>query len=107
MRLIKFFIFVQLFLISLFADVKLNINEKITSGEAMIFSIEASGEEIKFPNLSTIDGNIVHEISSSMATTVINGNISKVIKKSFSFIPTKDFIFPSLVFGLVLVAGYI
>lgn len=100
MRLIKFFIFVQLFLISLFADVKLNINEKITSGEAMIFSIEASGEEIKFPNLSTIDGNIVHEISSSMATTVINGNISKVIKKSFSFIPTKDFIFPSLEFEI-------
>jgi len=62
--------------------------------------LELSGSEIKIPNFSQIDGNSVQEISSSLSTTIINGKVSKLVKKSYSFIPTKDFIFPALTFEI-------
>ncbi len=98
MKLIKIFFLFQFFVISLFASVNLYVNEKVTLGEPLVFTIEISAEEIKFPDLSSIDGNLVQEISSSVSTNIINGKVSKVIKKRYSLFPTKDFIFPSLEF---------
>ena len=63
--------------------------------EAFVFVLEALGNDINFPNISLIDGKIVQEISSSTSTNIINGNITKKIKKTYSFYPTKDFILPS------------
>lgn len=98
MKLVKIFIFFQFFILTLFADVNLYVKDKIVKGEPLVFTLEISGNDVKFPNLSLIDGNSVQEISSSISTNVINSEITKVIKKSYSFIPTKDFIFPSLEF---------
>jgi len=100
MKLIKIFFLFQFFILSLLANVNLYLNEKIILGEPLVFTIEISGEKVKFPDLSLIDGNVVQEISSSISTNIINGTVSKVIKKSYSLIPTKDFIFPSLEFEI-------
>lgn len=100
MKLVKIFIFFQFFIITLLADVNLYIKDKVVKGEPLVFTLEISGNEIKFPDLSLIEGNSVQEISSSISTNVINSEITKVIKKSYSFIPTKDFIFPSLEFEI-------
>lgn len=95
----KFFIF-HLFFLSLFADVNLSMDESVVKGKPFVFTLELSGSEIKIPNFSQIDGNSVQEISSSLSTTIINGKVSKLVKKSYSFIPTKDFIFPALTFEI-------
>lgn len=100
MKLIKIFFLFQFFILSLLANVNLYLNEKVILGEPLVFTIEISGEKVKFPDLSLIDGNVVQEISSSISTNIINGTVSKVIKKSYSLISTKDFIFPSLEFEI-------
>jgi hypothetical protein len=96
MRIYKFIAVLFLFITTLFADMKLYISSNtVVKNEAFIFVIEASGEDITFPNISLIDGQVVQEISSSTATNIINGKVTKKIKKTYSFYPIKDFILPS------------
>lgn len=97
MRAIKYFFISQLIILNLFADFNLDLKDSFIKGESYIFTIEVSGKKIEFPDLSIIDSNI-QEISNSISTNVINSKISKSIKKSYSFYPTSDFIFPSLKF---------
>lgn len=96
MKTYKLIAVLFLFVTTLFADIKLYISSNtIVKNEAFIFVLEASGNDISFPNISSIDGKNVQEISNSTATNIINGNITKKIKKTYSFYPTKDFILPS------------
>lgn len=98
MRAIKYFFISQLILLlNLFANVNVDYEDKIIKGEPFIFTIEILGEKIEFPDLSIIDDNL-REISSSISTNIINNKLSKSIKKSYSFYPKDDFIFPSLKF---------
>ena len=98
MFLIKYFILSTIFLLSLFANVQLGIPKDVVRGEALLFSIEITGNDISFPNLKTIDSYAVQEVSSSTSTNIINSQITKKIKKVYSLYPTKDFIFPALKF---------
>ena len=59
MKLIKIFFLFQFFILSLLANVNLYLNEKVILGEPLVFTIEISGEKVKFPDLSLIDGNVV------------------------------------------------
>ncbi len=95
----KIFLFL-LFSTILFANVSLKLPPHALINEPYKFIIEASGESIKFPKLSTINGNIVQELSSSNSTNIINSQITKKIKKTFVFTPSSDFIFPSLEFKI-------
>lgn len=98
-KLIVKFLFLQIFfLLNLFAQVNLNMPNSVIENEAFIFEIEVSGEDIKFPKLDIIDGNTVLELSSSTSTIINNNQISKKIKKTYSFYPKQDFVFPSLEF---------
>lgn len=94
----KFFILFLFFYSILQANVNINIPPKAYLNEPFLFEIEVDGNDIKFPNISKIDGNIVQEISSSSSTRIINSQISKKIKKTYSFYPTKDFTIPSFEF---------
>lgn len=98
MYLIKYLIFLNLFFISLFANVQINIPKSIIKGDAVVFSIEASGNDIEFPKLTSINGNTIQELGSSTSTNIINSTITKKIKKTYSFYALNDFIFPSLIF---------
>jgi hypothetical protein len=97
MKLYKFLFLLIFALTTTFANIKLNIHSEIAlKNEPFVFSLEAYGNNIEFPNISEINGNITQEISSSTATNIINGQLTKRIKKAYSFVPTEDFILPSL-----------
>ncbi len=98
MILIKYFLLLNLFFISLFANVELNMPKKIISGESVVFTIEVNGDDIDFPNMQSLNGITLNELGSSSSTSIINSSIKKRIKKTYSFYITKDFLFPSLEF---------
>ena len=95
----KIFKFIGLFLFfvnTLYGNVKLYLpSNNIVKNEAFIFVLEAYGNDITFPNISLIDGQSVQEIASSAVTNNRNGKVIKVIQKTYSFYPIKDFILPS------------
>ena len=96
MKIFKFIGLFFLFVSPLFGNVKLYFSSNtIVKNEAFVFVLEAYGNDITFPNISLIDGQSVQEIASSNATNIINGKVTKKIKKTYSFYPTKDFILPS------------
>jgi hypothetical protein len=100
MKTYRFLFLFSIFILNLFADVQLQIPSTVVRGEPLIFSIEVSGSNIKFPNMSKIDGNVINEVSSSSSTNIINSQITKKIRKVYSFYPTKDFTLPSLEFEI-------
>lgn len=98
--LIRSFLLFIFFSLSLLANVEVSIPNSIIKGEALIFSVKVSGNKIKFPDLTSIDGNSVQEISSSSSTNIINGEITKQIKKIYTLYPNKSVKFPSLQFEI-------
>ncbi|MGA1932517.1 BatD family protein [Arcobacter sp. YIC-464] len=100
MKKIRFILLFFLFFTTLFANVDLKLPSNAIKDEAYIFSIEVQGEDVIFPKIEEISGFKVSTISNSSSTSIINSKISKKIKRVFSFYPTKDFIFPSLVFNI-------
>uniref|UniRef100_UPI0040486B81 BatD family protein n=1 Tax=Aliarcobacter sp. TaxID=2321116 RepID=UPI0040486B81 len=97
MKLYKFLILFFLSFSALFANIKLSISStEIIKGEPLVFTLEVEGNDISFPDLKQVDGNIISEISNSSQTNIINNQLTKRIKKTYSFIPQKDFLFPSL-----------
>lgn len=100
MTFLKFLFLFNIFVINLIANVNLQLEDKIIKGEPLIFTIEVFGNDVKFPDLNSIDGNLVQENGSSISTRNINGTISKYLKKSYFLFPKKDFLFPSLEFEI-------
>jgi hypothetical protein len=98
MFLFKYFILSTIFFTSLLANVQLSIPKDVVRGEALLFSIEITGNDIVFPDFKTIDSYTIQEVSSSTSTNIINSQITKKIKKIYSLYPTKDFLFPNLKF---------
>ena len=92
----KIFILCTFFLSALFADVKLSLNTPaIYAGEMASFTITSDGDDIKFPTINSIDSYNIEGSSSSSSTTIINGNYSRKISRTYSFSPTKDVTIPS------------
>lgn len=92
----KIFILCTIFLSTLFADVKLTVDTPaIYVGEMASFTITSDGDDIKFPTINSIDSYNIEGSSSSSSTTIINGNYSKKISRTYSFSPTKDVTIPS------------
>ncbi len=98
MFIIRFLCLSTMFIISLFSNVELNLPKEVIKGEALVFSLNISGNKILMPKLELIDSNSVQEISSSSSTNIVNSQITRSIKKIYSIYPQKDFIFPSLKF---------
>ena len=101
MKLYKILLLFFLFFSSLFGNIQLSISSNPTvKNEAFIFVLDAFGSNIKFANIKTIDSYEVQELSNQTSTNIINGQISKSIKKAYSLNPTKDFILPSFEFEI-------
>jgi len=80
----------------LFALVNVNVNKtNVYPGEEVVFTIQASGNNIKFPNIQKIDTFPVQGTEIMQNITVLNGNIQKSISKSYIFFPTKNVTIPS------------
>lgn len=98
MNIFKTFILLSLFISFLFSNVTTSIPKTSIKNEPFIFSFEVIGNDVEFPNINFIDGNIVDNISNSSSTTIINSNLTKKIKRVYSFYPNDDFVFPSFKF---------
>lgn len=92
----KIFIIYIFLLTGLFADVKLVVDTPaIYEREIASFTISSDGENIEFPSINSIESYNILGKSSSQSTTIINGNYSKKISRTYSFAPTKDVTIPS------------
>lgn len=75
-----------LFSTSIFAEVNTFLSTKsAVKGDVVSLTIEASGEDIKFPNIHTIANSKVVGNSSSSHMSVINGKSFKKESKQYSF----------------------
>ena len=82
--------------IILFAFVNVHVNKtNIYPGEEVIYTIEANGNNIKFPEIKNIEGFPVQGTAITQNITVLNGNMQKSISKSYIFFPTKSVTIPS------------
>jgi sporulation-control protein spo0M len=82
--------------IILFAFVNVSVNKKsVYPGEEVVFTIEASGNNIEFPTINNIGSFPVQGSAVSQNITILNGNMQKSISKSYIFFPTKSVTIPS------------
>ena len=80
----------------LLAFVKVYVNKKIIyPGDEVVYTIEATGNNIKFPEIKKIDNFPILGHSESENISIINGNMQKSISKSYIFSPTKSITIPS------------
>lgn len=86
----------KIFLLLLFTNYLFaNVTAKLSSqsfyeGDSVKLIIEAQGEKIEFPNLSTIEGFPVIGTGSSSQTSIINGHVTKYQTLRYNFYPTKS-----------------
>lgn len=66
------------------------------SGDEVVFSIEAKGEDIEFPNISTIDGYILKKTGTSNQISIINNKRTQRIIQRYIFYPTSSVTIPKL-----------
>jgi len=89
---ILFFTFLPIFL---FANVNLSLDKvAVLQGEAVVMTITASGDNIKFPQLRTVEGNKVLGTSTSSSIRIINGSMTRTKSISYQFIPKYTFNIP-------------
>ncbi len=82
------------FLLIAYVNVSVN-KQKVYPGEEVVFTIQASGNDIKFPNIKKIAHFPVQGTAIMQNITILNGNMQKNISKSYIFFPTKDVTIPS------------
>ncbi len=82
--------------VSLFADIKSVVNKnEITRGEEVVFSLIANGNQVQFPNINKIDGYQIEGTQSSQSISIVNGNTTREISRSYIFTPLKSITIPS------------
>ena len=94
-------LFLIIFTTTIFAKVTASLSQNaIYKGDIVDFTISANGDNIKFPTISNIGGFRIVGIANSSSTTIINGNVSKQISKTYSFAPTHSLTIPSFIVNI-------
>jgi len=90
---ILFFIFMP---IMMFAQVSASLDKiAVIKGDSATYTITATGDDIEFPKLASIEGHPVVGTSTSTSISIINGNMQKVKKVSYTFTPEYTFTIPN------------
>lgn len=80
----------------LFAEVKVSVdNSALYAGDNVTYTITASGSDIEFPVITSIDGNPILATNSSQNISIINGSYTKTLSKSYTFTPKASLQIPS------------
>jgi len=87
--MIKSFILLIFFNLFLFANVSITAPENFTDGDAIYFSIEATGEDIVFPKIEKIESYLVEKAGESNSYSNINGTINSKKLRRFRFFANK------------------
>jgi len=64
-------------------------------GESVVLVIQASGEDIKFPDISDIKGFTISSTGTQKSVQNINGKVTQTLEKQYEFLPTKSINVPS------------
>jgi hypothetical protein len=88
-----------LIIVSIFAFANNNISSYLNQktaikGDTVLFTITASGKDIKFPQITDIGGNPVIGTSNSSQVKIINGEITQQKTIQYQFIVNKTFRVP-------------
>ncbi|SFP51114.1 BatD family protein [Hydrogenimonas thermophila] len=90
---------ITLFLIPVWliaSNVQVSVDKReVTRGDTVTFTITAEGENIDFPVINSIDNFPVLGTAQRSNISIINGNITKSLSKSYTFAPMKDVTIPS------------
>lgn len=85
-------------LVLLAAQVRTEVDKKeVVRGDTVTFSITAEGENVEFPVLKEIDGFPILGASQRSNISIINGETTRSVTKSYTFAPMRDVTIPSLV----------
>ncbi|WP_345977337.1 BatD family protein [Sulfurimonas sp. HSL3-7] len=80
----------------LFAEVKVSVdNNVLYAGDNVTYTITATGSDIEFPVITSIDGNPILATNSSQNISITNGNYTKTHSKSYTFTPKASLQIPS------------
>ncbi len=91
-------ILLLLFPIILLADVTASVDKRaIYPGDSVTYTISATGSDIEFPKIDTIEGFSVNDSGVSTNIVIINGNMKKTKKHLYSFTPDKNVTIPSFI----------
>ncbi len=89
-------ILLLLFANSLFASVSAVVDKKtFYKGDTVTLQIKANGEDIEFPNIKDINGNIIVGTSTSEQIYVVNGKTTRGKIVNYSFNPNRSMDIPS------------
>ena len=77
-----------------FANVFVKSPNTFHEGDPLVFQIEATGIDIKFPNINSIDGFVVTKNGSSNSLTIVNGKRNQTISKTYKLFPNKTVTIP-------------
>ena len=90
----KLILFLPIFLFA--ASVSVSVDkQEVNLGDSVTFTITAKGKDVTFPQIYSIGNYKIIGTAQSSNISIINGNISKSISKSYTFTPTQDVIIPS------------
>jgi len=92
--MLKTFLFLTLFINFLYANVFINAQNKFYAGDAVVFTLEANGRDITFPQIENIDGFTVSKNGSSSSLTIINGKRTQQLLQQYKFFPNKSVVIP-------------
>ena len=77
------------------AAVALQAPESFYKGDVVNFTIIASGKEIKIPEITNVDGNVVQKTRTSHHTIIRNGKRNFQLIQGYAMVATKDITIPS------------
>ena len=94
----KFFLILSLTTLSILANVTASVSSPtIYKGDIVNFIITAEGSHIKFPQITNIEDNPIIGSSSSESISMINGDVTRSISKTYNFRTSKSLTIPSFV----------
>jgi len=64
--------------------------KSVLMGERVVLILRASGEDIKFPEISEVGGFDIISTGMQQNINYINGNLNKQVEKHYAFVPTKS-----------------
>lgn len=86
---------ILIFLISYaYANVSMQSPNEFHVGEPLVFTLEAVGSDIEFPEIKSIEGFIVSQNGSSSSLSIINGKKKQKTKKQYKLFPNKSITIP-------------
>ncbi len=96
MKMLKILGSIVLCLTTLFADVQLNVTDEFTQGDAVSFTIKATGKHITIDPVTMIDGFDVQNGGVSNNIQIYNGVRSEEKVQKYTLFPDRSFTIPPI-----------